>query len=337
MYRPSPQIPQPSLEATIMCYNCAVENVRLEKSMYETGAVDLTWVFLHQVYTVTLTIIWAIYNPEIRRINPKQEVEGHIRCQIRLILALAEHWPGAEAAADLFARLAGAALRNYNTDLRKSPASQASASASPPPYQPHYTNHHSPPSSKNGHTSPYALSNGSRSVSDTPSPHATSVMSTFDTVYEANILNTPMPGTFAHASSSVSPPTIPATPAVPSFRDFQGMIFDPNFSLNPMFAPTSLQQEQGIPDWLQAWDPQSPSNAPMNFGPPISPPPPPPPQGLSYLQTQSQTGILNQQAQHDDLMRILENEASAMHEFDFSGPAATQQRQWAGYGEDGFF
>lgn len=337
MYRPSPQIPQPSLEATIMCYNCAVENVRLEKAMFETGAVDLTWVFLHQVYTVTLTIIWAIYNPKIRKMNPKSEVEGHIRCQIRLILALAEYWPGAEAAADLFMRLAGAALRNYDTDLRKSPASQASASASPP-VQPHYTDHHSSPSSgKNGPTTPYTLSDGGRSASDTPSPHSAPGMSTFDTVYESNLLETP--GGFPHTSASTSPPAVPAVPTEPSYRDFQGMIFDPNFSMNPMFAPPSNpQQEQGIPDWLQAWDPHSPSsNVPMNFGPPPAgpppPPPPPPPAAPLSFMPQNQSEILNQQAQHDELIRILENEASSMHEFDYDG----SQRQWVGYGGEEFF
>jgi hypothetical protein len=292
-----------------MCYNCAVENVRLEESMFKGNAVDLTWVFLHQVYTVTLTIIWAIYNPEIRRRHPKHEVEGHVRCQIRLILALAEIWPGSEAAADLFARLAGAALRNYDTDLRKS---AESASASPPPHQPHYTDHHSPPSSNNGHTSPYTMSDRG-SVSDTPSPHATSVMSTFETVYDQanNLVNTPpMPAMTQTSTSASPPPTIPT--AEPSYRDFQGVVFDPNFSmtLNPMFVPHSSQQ--GIPDWLQAWDPPAAQHMP---GFAHSPPQPAP-------VCMTQTEMLNQQAQHDELMRILETES----QFDFDG---SQSAGWA--------
>lgn len=110
------------------------------------------------------------------------------------------------------------------------------------------------------------------------------------------------------------------------------MIFDPNYLT--MFAPSDLQQNQGIPDWLQAWDPHVPvpgnvTTAPMGFGPPISAPP----HGLDYL-GQTSTEVLNQQAQHDELMRILENET--MQGFDFEDGGAQQQRPWV-FGGEGFF
>lgn len=284
-----------------MCYNCAAENVRLEKRMYEGQSVDLTWVFLHQVYTVTLTIIWAMYNPEIRRLNPKHEVEELIRSQIELLVSLSGLWPGAEAAADLFARLAGAALRNYDSDLRNSPATTHS-SVTPPPQQ-RVTDRHSPYSQPA--TSPYVPSytpsEEGRSVSDRASPpHAASGMTTFTSVYEQpNILETAFPATTTTTSQT--------SPAEPSYRDFQGMIFDPNF-MNSMFAPTEIPGS-GIPDWLQQWDPS------VEFGQQQHPV-----QGENYLpQTEE---VLNQQAQHDELMRILESEA--VQGFGFGEPQ--QQR-----------
>ena len=130
MYRPSPQIPSPSLEATLMCYDCAVANIHLERTMVEQRLVDLTWVFMHQIYTVTLTLIWTVYNPEIRRQHTAAEIHAHISMQITLLHSLDARWPGASAAANLFHRLARAALRNYEFDGRKS------TSASPPPPRP---------------------------------------------------------------------------------------------------------------------------------------------------------------------------------------------------------
>lgn len=353
----------------MMCYDCAVENVHLEKTMFERQSVDLTWVFLHQVYMVTLTIIWTLYNPEIRRMHPKHEVEGHIRCQIELILALAELWPGAEAAADLFARLAGAALRNYETDLRRSPTSTHDSVSTTTPPSRRCRDQYSPQSSHE-RASPYSCSDNGRSSTDTPSPHPVPVIAAFGAVYDSNVLDAPRSSAFRLSASpsraptspppraSMSPPAIPApvpsrmplpptttAPAPPSYRDFQGMIFDPNYLTT--FAPSNPQQNQGIPDWLQAWDPHVPvpSNGgttappPVGFGPPITASPPPPPplsqpqQDLNYM-GQTPTQVLNQQAQHDELMRILENEAL---QFDFEDSSAQQQQQrpW-GFG-DGFF
>ncbi|CCX15424.1 fungal-specific transcription factor domain-containing protein [Pyronema domesticum] len=310
MYRPSPQIPQPSLEATLKCYECAALNVHLEKEMYESQSVELTWVFLHQIYTVTLTIIWATYNPHVRTVHPKQEVEELIRAQIKLLLALSELWPGAEAAADLFLRLAGAALRNYDSDLRNSPVSTHSAHT-PPPHHRYHDQTHSPHSQ----TSPYAISDSGRSMSDTPSPHGQHPVNTFTSVYSDPSIIDPQSGYTVSSTSSSS-----RIPPEPSYRDFQGMMFDPNF-MQSMFQPADVPGT-GVPDWLQQWDPSTDfgqHQQPVNSNVQIP----------QYLQSEQE--VLNQQAQHDELMRILESEA--VQGFGMFG--SQQQRSW-GYGSDFF-
>jgi hypothetical protein len=127
-------------------------------------------------------------------------------------------------------------------------------------------------------------------------------MTTFTSVYEQpNILETAFPATTTTTSQT--------SPAEPSYRDFQGMIFDPNF-MNSMFAPTEIPGS-GIPDWLQQWDPS------VEFGQHQHPV-----QGENYLpQTEE---VLNQQAQHDELMRILESEA--VQGFGFGEPQQQEQR-----------
>jgi hypothetical protein len=299
--------------------------------MYELQIVDLTWVFLHQVYTVTLTIIWTIYDPQIRMLHPRHEVEGHIGSQIQLLISLSGLWPGAEAAADLFARLAGAAMRNYDADNKKSPLSTHTSipKTSPVQQQQYPVESHSPQSQ----TSQHVHSEGSRSVSDTPSPHAASGTLSFDHGCPAGIASSDQ--TFLQTVASTFRQSSANLPQEASYRDFQGMMFDPNF-VSTVFAqqqPVS-QPAPRIPEWLQAWDPplaptlrnepQSQSGPSIDFVPPI-----PTTETVQSYDTHTTGDVLNQQAQHDELMSILEREG-----FDF--PSAGGQRVWS-YDNGGFF
>ncbi|KAI5805924.1 fungal-specific transcription factor domain-containing protein [Geopyxis carbonaria] len=320
MYRPSPQVPQPSLEATLTCYKCAVENVYLEKKMFDERAVDLTWVFMHQIYTVTLTIIWAIYNPEIRKRYAKQDLQRHMKTQIKLLMNLDERWPGAEAAADLFKRLAKAALKNYDLDIKKSPKSthdSVPATSSPPAPQKLHPEQSSPQTMQN---SPYPRSEGSWSLGDTPSPNAN--MPSF--------------------SSTYSPPR-PQDPSGgdPFNRDIQGMMADPNL-MNAMFfnvgsAPNDEANVSGVHRFLHPY----PTNGPdlsgyppepqIDFGPPTNIGTLPP--AVRYPGTSGEgVPMLNSQSQHDELMNILRNEAIQGYGF----PGVQEPRAW-GYDESPYF
>jgi len=332
MYRPSPQVPQPSPHATMTCYDRAVENVALEKQMYELQTVDLTWVFLHQIYTVTLTIIWTTYDPQIRKLHPRQEVEGHIGSQIQLLMSLSGLWPGAEAAADLFARLAVVAMRSYDADNKKSPPStRASVPKTSPVQQQQYrAESHSPQSQ----TSQHVHSEGSRSVSDTPSPYAASGTLSFDHGCPAGIASSDQ--TFLQTVASTfrqSSTNLPREAS--SYRDFQGTMFDPNF-VNTVFPQQHhvSQSAPRIPEWLQDWDPplapalrnepQSQSGPSIDFVPRI-----PTTETMQSYDAHATGDVLNQQAQHDELMNILERDG-----FDF--PSASGQRLWS-YDDGGFF
>ncbi|KAH0553267.1 hypothetical protein GP486_006588 [Trichoglossum hirsutum] len=116
LYRPSPQIPQPSVRAAKLCFDAAVYNLQEQRKMVENRSVDLTWVFVQQIFMQTNTVLWTISVPQIREQHSKREVEGHLDNALRSLLLSSERWPGTAAATDLYRKLITATLKSYGEE-----------------------------------------------------------------------------------------------------------------------------------------------------------------------------------------------------------------------------
>lgn len=119
LYRPSPQIPEPSVEATLICYNSAARNVALQKRMFDNRSVDVTFVFIYQISMTITTMIWCCCSEEIRKVHKKETIKAHLDTSISVLSGLAYKWPGTEAAVDVYQKLAKAALSSYDEDEKK--------------------------------------------------------------------------------------------------------------------------------------------------------------------------------------------------------------------------
>ena len=115
LYRPSPQIPFPSLTAARTCFEACAFNVRMHRNQVATKSVDLSWIWTQSLFMVLNTMLWAISYPEIRKEHSKAVVENHIKQAQECILAACERWPGVEAAMELYETLITACLRAYDT------------------------------------------------------------------------------------------------------------------------------------------------------------------------------------------------------------------------------
>ncbi|KAF8454189.1 fungal-specific transcription factor domain-containing protein [Terfezia claveryi] len=140
LYRPSPQIPEPSVEATLICYNSAARNVALQKKMFDNRSVDVTFVFIYQISMTITTMIWCCCSEEIRRVHKKETIKAYLDTSISVLSGLAYKWPGTEAAVDVYQKLAKAALSSYDEDEKKK------KQTTPPPI------HQASSASQNGHT-----------------------------------------------------------------------------------------------------------------------------------------------------------------------------------------
>jgi hypothetical protein len=116
MYRPSPQIPEPTVNAAKICYDAAVSNIAMHKEQMVTGSVDLTWVFVQALFMALNTVLWTLSYPEIRKEHTIEEVQGHLDMALEVIVYSAERWPGVQSALLLYKRLVAACLKAYRTE-----------------------------------------------------------------------------------------------------------------------------------------------------------------------------------------------------------------------------
>ncbi|KAJ6163000.1 hypothetical protein N7497_002979 [Penicillium chrysogenum] len=116
MYRPSPQIPEPTVNAAKICYDAAISNIAMHKEQMITGSVDLTWVFVQALFMALNTVLWTLSYPEIRKEHTIEEVQGHLDMALEVIVFSAERWPGVQSAFLLYRRLVAACLKAYRTE-----------------------------------------------------------------------------------------------------------------------------------------------------------------------------------------------------------------------------
>lgn len=304
LFHPTPQLPQPSLDATIRCYDSSVKGINLQKKMYDEKTIEFTWVYLHQIYTATLTLIWTLYNDGVRELHSKEDVESNFEISLSLLTVLAERWPGTEAAADLFARLAQAALQNYTTNQEKSPRSihsslaSHSTATSPSPQKESPPMHHH-------RSSPNPNSPQARPVEEsTPSPETPTVAP-----WEASF-----PGVTIERLMQMGGRNNQPVSEIP--QALQDLIFNPNARYGMFPDRTDTGVCHSAPAFITAWDPPNHFSQNCMATPDMH--------ALATAPIQQSIGdlrgpsMLNPQQQQNELTSILKNEA--METFDNSRP-----------------
>ena len=116
LFRPSPQVPEPSATSAEKCYVASIFNVAMQREQIATGSVDLTWIFTQSLFMALNTILWSLSYPEIRKEHPIDEVQGHLSVALEAIMLAAKRWPGVESALLLYRNLVAACLKAYNTE-----------------------------------------------------------------------------------------------------------------------------------------------------------------------------------------------------------------------------
>jgi hypothetical protein len=116
MYRPSPQVPRPSVQAAIRCYDACQYNIYMTQKQIETKTVDMTWIFVQAIFMCVNTMLWTLSYSEVRRNHSREEVEGHMNVALESIRLSAERWPGVASAMELYYNLVGACMKIFDKD-----------------------------------------------------------------------------------------------------------------------------------------------------------------------------------------------------------------------------
>ncbi|KAL5117856.1 hypothetical protein ACEQ8H_004174 [Pleosporales sp. CAS-2024a] len=116
LYRPSPQVPRPSLGAAIKCYDACQYNIYMTQKQIATKTVDMTWIFVQSIFMCVNTMLWTLSYSEVRRVHSREEVEGHMRVALDSISLSSERWPGVASAMALYYNLIDACMKIYDKD-----------------------------------------------------------------------------------------------------------------------------------------------------------------------------------------------------------------------------
>ena len=241
LYRPSPQIPRPSVDAARRCFDASVFNIYMQRRQIASKSIDLTWAFTQSLFMALNAILWALSYPDIRREHPKTEVEKDINVAQEAIYLASQRWPGVESALGLYDHLVVACLKVYegigdapyivdSTSNKTSPASYSDA-VTPPPlpgqYSPGFSKSSPGHSQKAPHLSPtgyvdYDKGHGLR-ISRTPSEYS---------------LESGISGNFQGVVSQ--------QPSVHMSDPYQSTSYDPDSLYNP-FPPMLPRQPHPTP------------------------------------------------------------------------------------------
>lgn len=115
LFRPSPQIPEPSVFAARICYDASIFNIKMQRKQIATRSIDLTWEFTQSLLTAINITLWSLSYPEIRYDHSIEEVSSYLQVALEGMAIAAEVWPGVQSTLHLYWNLIAACLNAYNT------------------------------------------------------------------------------------------------------------------------------------------------------------------------------------------------------------------------------
>ena len=118
LFRPSPQVPEPSIKAAEKCFEASRFNIYVQKQQIETKSIDITWIFGQSLFMAINTMLWTLSYPSIRKRHVRVEVKQHLQTALEGIYLVSLKWPGVESAWDLYTTLAETCLKAYEHDMK---------------------------------------------------------------------------------------------------------------------------------------------------------------------------------------------------------------------------
>ena len=116
LYRPSPQVPKPTSNAALKCFEASRSIIDLTSRQIEDGTADITWESLLTVYASLNALLWSISYPEVRTEHTREDVQDLAAAALEAIKIFSDRWPGSSSAVQLYTVIANACLQSYNVE-----------------------------------------------------------------------------------------------------------------------------------------------------------------------------------------------------------------------------
>jgi len=278
LYRPSPQIPRPSVNGAHKCYEAARFNMYMTREQINRKNVDVTWIFTQAIFMAMNTMLWSLSYEEVRKAHPRSEVIQHLTTGMEAINLASDRWPGVASAHELYTHIIEAVLKIFDKD-GDVPITAASPSDGPSPAT-HYSDNsgrshadspvafasntlYTPPEHGNNQNAQYGYLHGGSNVEQLPLPFSSNKLSDHSSpsggagsssashlhhsAHQSpqSTMSVPYGADQRTSQPSISPGPLPQFQPLPT--DFDNMAFH---GWNPSFRPnnSSPYSDYGIPN-----------------------------------------------------------------------------------------
>ncbi len=116
LYRPSPQVPKPTSNAALKCFEASRSIIDLTSRQIEDGTADITWESLLTIYASLNALLWSISYLEVRTEHVREDVQDLAAAALEAIKIFSDRWPGSSSAVQLYTVIANACLQSYNVE-----------------------------------------------------------------------------------------------------------------------------------------------------------------------------------------------------------------------------
>ncbi|KAG5936227.1 hypothetical protein E4U53_000264 [Claviceps sorghi] len=136
LYRPSPQVPQPSVKAASTCFESSKIVINSLQTQMDAGYFSITWLLLIMLSSSLNVLLWSTSYAEVRRVHPKPEVEELVKTALSCLDKCVDRWPGTGYTSQLFSAISRACLQSYESkpDSQQPVFSLASPSSATEPH-----------------------------------------------------------------------------------------------------------------------------------------------------------------------------------------------------------
>ncbi|TWU74540.1 hypothetical protein ED733_006039 [Metarhizium rileyi] len=114
LYRPSPQVPQPSARAATICFKSSAFVINLAEKQMINGLFSITWLLLLMLTSCLNVLLWSTSYLEVRQAHSRQEVEDIVARALACLEKCTARWPGTRYTAQLYGIISNACLQSYD-------------------------------------------------------------------------------------------------------------------------------------------------------------------------------------------------------------------------------
>lgn len=111
LYRPSPIVPEPTLEALRISFEASCKVITCVKTLHRERKIDIMWKWVHHLFMAGLTVLYCLWHStELRELTEANISISMLQSCASSLSALSERWDGASGCRDAFETLSSATI-----------------------------------------------------------------------------------------------------------------------------------------------------------------------------------------------------------------------------------